>query len=95
MLNKFDISSFVDIDTENSVCDGLVTRFKKRRKELKLSQKQISVLSGVSYASVRRFENTGEISLKSLLKLAGAIDSLSDFSTVFAYSKAKNLKDMI
>ena len=59
----YDINDFVSVPTESKTTNDLVERFKKRRKELKLSQKDLSVRSGVSYASIRRFEETGEISL--------------------------------
>ena len=43
---------------------------KKQRKEGKLSQSELSDLSGVSLGSLKRFEQTGEISLSSLVKIA-------------------------
>ncbi|MGN1389979.1 MAG: helix-turn-helix domain-containing protein [Bulleidia sp.] len=56
-------------------------RFTKRRKEAGLTQAKTAELSGAAYASIRRFETTGEISLQSLKKLLSVfhIDALSDF----------------
>ena len=65
MKNKFDISDFVDYLTEEKVIENLVNRVIARRKELKITQKDLAFKSGVSYGSIRRFETTGEISLKS------------------------------
>ena len=93
MENNFDINNFVDTITESSVVLGLIKRFKQRRKELKISQKELSTRSGVSYASIRRFENIGEISLSSLIKIAHAIDCLEDFNHLFKNIKITNLKD--
>lgn len=93
MESKYDISQFVDVLTEQSVMSGLANREKKRRKKLKISQKELSEKSGVTYASIRRFESTGEISLSSLLKIANALGYLSDFEKVFQSEKIKNLKD--
>jgi predicted transcriptional regulator len=70
MNNRFDISEFVNTATEQSVTDNLVLRFKSRRKEAKISQTELSKRSGVSFASIRRFEKIGEISLSSLVKIA-------------------------
>jgi len=95
MINKIDISTFLDIDTVSSVESKLVERFKLRRKELQLSQQKLAERSKVSYASIRRFETTGEISLTSLIKLAIVLDCASDFHQLFAHSRAKNLKDML
>lgn len=94
MIEKFDISDFVPVLTENKVVSNLVERFKKRRKELKISQQDLANRSGVSYASIRRFETTGEISLCSLIKLADAIDSLSDFELLFKNAKITSLKEL-
>ena len=93
MVNKFDIGQFVGTLTEQSVVNGIVERAKKKRKQMKLSQKQLSQKSGVTYASIRRFETTGEISLSSLLKIAHALDSLKDFENVFKGQTITNLKD--
>lgn len=90
----YDINEFVSVPTESKTTSDLVERFKKRRKELKFSQKDLSVKSGVSYASIRRFEETGEISLSSLIKLANAINSLNDFEALFKNAKISSLKEL-
>ena len=90
----YDINDFVSVPTESKTTKNLVDRFKKRRKELKLSQKDLSVRSGVSYASIRRFENNGEISLTSLIKLANAIECLNDFDALFKNAKISSLKEL-
>ena len=94
----YDINDFVSVPTEskttNDLTNDLVERFKKRRKELKLSQKELSNRSGVSYASIRRFEEAGEISLTSLIKLANAIDCLNDFDALFKNAKISSLKEL-
>lgn len=93
MTNKFDISSFVNATTEAGIIEDLTQRVKQRRKELNLSQKELSVKSGVSYGSVRRFESDGEISLTSLIKIAHALNSLEDFNNLFKNKQITNLKD--
>ena len=45
---------------------GIAARVRERRKERKLSMTKLSELSDVSLGSLKRFENTGEISMKSL-----------------------------
>ena len=93
MVNKFDIGQFVETLTEQSVVNGIVERMKKRRKQMKLSQKLLSQKSGVTYASIRRFETTGEISLSSLLKIAHALNALKDFEGLFKGQAITSLKD--
>ena len=92
-MKNFDISDFVPTITEKSTIDDLTERFKKRRKERKISQKALAQASGVSYASLRRFEQTGEISLRSLVKLANAIGCLSDFEELFKHEIILSVKE--
>ena len=89
--NIFDISKFVDVRTIEAVKADLVNNFIKRRKEYGYTQKQLSIRSGVSYASIRRFEETGEISFSSLLLLANAINKLEDFDNVFNKAIIKDI----
>ena len=93
MENKFDIGQFVNVLTEQSVVNGIVERAKKKRKQMKISQKQLSQKSGVAYASIRRFESTGDISLASLLKIAQALNALKDFENIFKGQVITSLKD--
>lgn len=93
MEKKFDIADFVKTQTIQSVTEQLVEREKQRRKKMHLSQRDLANKSGVSYASIRRFENIGEISLNSLLKIANALDCLEDFNSLFKMPVVKSLKD--
>ena len=94
MKNKFDISDFVDYLTEEKVIENLVNRVIARRKELKISQKDLAFKSVVSYESIRKFETTGEISLKSLIQIAKVLNSLEDFNKLFVHTQITNLKDI-
>ncbi len=69
--------------TPSQVQLELAERFKKLRKDKKLSQFELAYKSGVSLGSLKRFEYTGQISLESLLKLAHLFDRLDDFEEVF------------
>lgn len=93
MEKKFDIADFVQIQTIQSVTEQLVERERQRRKKMHLSQRDLSNKSGVSYASIRRFESIGEISFNSLLKIANVLDCLEDFNSIFKIPAVKSLKD--
>jgi transcriptional regulator with XRE-family HTH domain len=56
---------------------------RQKRKEQHYSQKELARRSGVSLGSLQRFEQTGEISLRSLLNLAMVLDCLEDFTHLF------------
>ena len=93
MENKFDINQFVEVITPQSMAQKLAEKEKTSRKQMKLTQKELSERSGVSYASVRRFENSGEISLFSLLKIANVLGVLEDFNALFTRKAITSLKD--
>ena len=52
------------------------------RKDHKLTQKMLSEKSGVAYATLVKFENTGIISLESLLKICNALGRLKEFESI-------------
>jgi len=64
------------------------------RKQEKVSQKELSERSGVAYASIRKFESTGIISLESLLKICDALKRLTDFESILLPSDMKRKKDL-
>ncbi len=70
----------------------LASRFRETRRNKKISQSQLANKSGVSLGSIKRFEQTGQISLESLLKLAHLFDRLSDFDAIFKVDA--DLKDI-
>ncbi len=60
----------------------LALRHKAVRKQMSLSQSQLAQRSGVSLGSIKRFEQTGKISLESLLKTVQILNHLSDFELI-------------
>lgn len=62
----------------------IASRFKARRLGLNLTQKELSDRSGVAWATLKKFERHGLISLESLLMLAVVLDCLSDFDRIAA-----------
>ena len=93
MKRKYDLQEFINAPTKHSVLLELVKRVKERRKECSMTQRQLSARSGVSYASIRRFETTGEISLTSLMQIAQALDCIEDFNELFRKKKIADLKE--
>ena len=88
LSNKLLKSSF-DIAKEISL------KAKERRLELNYTQNYIAKTSGVSLGSVKRFENTGEISLKNLLKIAEILNATDNFFLLFANKNYQSLDEII
>ena len=61
----------------------------------KISQEELSRMSGVSYGSVKRFEATGKISLSSLTKLAMALDMADELRELFTQVPYRNIQEVI
>lgn len=74
----------------------IAKRFVAIRKNRKISQLRLSELSEVSYASIRRFEKTGDISLSSLVKLALTLQLYDDLDNLFKHHvEYKTIEDVI
>ena len=85
----FSFSSPTDIALQ------IAARVKSRRLELDLTQEGLAARSGVKFATYRRFEQTGEISLKGLLQIGFALNALSEFDNLFAQKQYKTLDDVL
>ena len=64
------------------------------RKEMNLTQQDLSDKSGVSYGSIKRFERFGKISFEALLKIAEALDRLEEFETLLLPRNNKRLENL-
>ncbi len=74
----------VNIATPHDLCIGIARRAKERRLSLNITQQQLAERSGVSLASLKRFERTGEIAFSALLALALVLNELAAFDALFA-----------
>ena len=73
----------------------IAERIKKRRREKKLTQKELAGRAGVSYGSLKRFEQTGRIELVSLISLANALYLEDDFDDLFARKGYASIQEVI
>jgi transcriptional regulator with XRE-family HTH domain len=84
--------------TPQAMQQTLAQRARDVRLELNLSQQTLSAKSGVSYGSLKKFEQSGQISLESLLKLALVLGCMDDFTKLFSpleTRKTLSLDEMI
>ncbi len=81
-------------DTPSDVARRLADRMKQIRKRKKITQQQLAGRSNVSYATLRKFEKTGQISLESFIKLAmelGVVNELNDLFTEPVYTSIEEV----
>ena len=69
--------------TWNEIDNDIANRMVKLRKRRKITQKALAAKSGVSLGSIKRFEQSGEISLQSLTKLAIALGVEGELEALF------------
>lgn len=77
------MKSFTLFKQPNDVKLELAEKIKVLRKEAGYTQQELAKRTQVSYGSIKRFEQTGEISLINLLEIARILDVLEDFDLLF------------
>ncbi len=78
----------------SDIAEQLAKRLKRIRKRRKITQHQLAARSNVSYASLCRFEQTGQISLESLIKLSmelGVVDEIRELFTRPIYTSIEEV----
>ncbi|MCM1184868.1 MAG: helix-turn-helix domain-containing protein [Roseburia sp.] len=70
-------------------------RIRMIRRRRKISQKKLSELSGVSLGSVKRFEQSGEISFFSLIKIAAALGLSNELERLFEDVPPLSMEELI
>ena len=78
-----------EIDTD------IAKRMIRLRKRKKLSQRELAAKSGVSLGSLKRFEQSGEISLQSFTKLAIALGVEDDLDNLFTEVPFESIEEVI
>ena len=81
--------------TPTDIAKALAQRLKRIRKKKKVTQYQLASRSNVSYASLRRFESTGQISLESFIKLSMELGTIDELRELFKHPVYSNIEEVI
>ena len=81
--------------TWNEIDNDIANRMVKLRKRRKITQNALAAKSGVSLGSIKRFEQSGEISLQSLTKLAIALEVEGELDTLFDSVPFQSIEEVI
>ncbi|MDD6656604.1 MAG: helix-turn-helix transcriptional regulator [Lachnospiraceae bacterium] len=81
--------------TWNEINTEIANRMKQLRKRKKISQKELAARSGVSLGSLKRFEQSGEISLQSFTKLAIALEVEAELEALFTEVPFDSIEEVI
>jgi transcriptional regulator with XRE-family HTH domain len=83
------------LKTVHELAGGVAVRLRMVRLDADLTQAGLAARSGVTLASLRRFETTGQIALESLVRLAQALGRDSDIEALFAPPPLASLDELV
>jgi transcriptional regulator with XRE-family HTH domain len=89
-----DIDTIINMST-NAILIGIAERVKTRRLERNLTQKAFARRTGIGYDAYRRFENTGEITLRNLVLCAIALDDTEGLTQLFIKKSYQSIDDLL
>lgn len=74
---------------------GIAERMRKCRLEANLSQAGLAARAGISMGSLKRFEDSGQISLDRLIRLALVLGAASRFEELFRPEAPLTLDELL
>lgn len=83
------------LKTWTEINNDIAQKIVRLRKRKKITQKQLAARSGVSLGSLKRFEQSGEISLQSLTKIAIALDVENELEDLFNNVPFASIEEVI
>jgi HTH-type transcriptional regulator/antitoxin HipB len=88
------ISQAIQLQTPLGAQKALACRVREARVGMGLKQTTLASRAGVTLASLRRFEQTGEISLKHLMRVCHALGRLDEFDSVLRPPPAATMAEL-
>ena len=82
-------------NTPDSILKDMAQRIKERRLERNLTQKAFAKRSGVGYDAYRRFESTGDITLRNLILCAIILDDTDCFAELFTQKSYQSIDELL
>ena len=83
------------VQTPSELALEVANNMKRKRTAMKISRKALSEKTGVSYASIRRFEETGMIAFTSLVSIAFALDAAEEVKALFTARHYKSMQEFL
>lgn len=77
------------------ICLSVARAAREERLRINLSRKGLALRSGVPGSSIKHFERTGEISLKSLVKIAMVLSTEMEFLQLFARAETPSIDEIV
>lgn len=81
--------------TSAEIAMEVANRLRARRKEKRLTQEQLAFRSGMSLASYKRFEQTGQVAFLSLVGIAMALGCEREIDGLFARRQYSSIEEVL
>ena len=82
-------------ETPSEINRNLAKRLKNIRKRRGYTQERLAARSNVSYGSLKKFEQTGEISLLSLTKIAMELGVVNEITELFTQTPYRDISEVL
>lgn len=89
------LSKLPPLKSPDAAAKDVALRARARRRALGITQQQLSERSGVALGTLRRFEQTGQISFNALVSVCRALDCESDLDALFAKHAYRSIQEVI
>lgn len=83
------------LKTIEELSKEVASRLKAIRKSKKITQKDLSIRSNVSLSSIKRWEEDGEISFNSFIKIVRTLGVEGEIDNLFRNNYYENIEDVI
>lgn len=95
LANILAMNNMLDKKTALDIILELSNDMRILRRKMKISQSKLASMTGVSLGSIKRFEQTGEISLHSFARIAIALNCDESLIKIFKKEYYASIMDVI
>lgn len=81
--------------TPDVILKGIAEKVKERRLEHNLTQKAFAKRAGMGYDAYRKFESTGDITLRNLVLCAIALDDVEGLTSLFTRKAYQSIDELL
>ena len=89
-----DIDAIINV-TPDKILKIIAGKVREKRLDRNLTQKAFSKRAGVGYDSYRKFENTGEVTLRNLVRCAFVLDDTDGFLDLFSRKTWQSIDEIM
>ncbi|MCP4119072.1 MAG: helix-turn-helix transcriptional regulator [Desulfobacteraceae bacterium] len=82
------------LHTPEEISQTLAARLKELRLQKRWKRQTLAERSGVTEASLKRFEQTGKVSMENFLKLVFALGRLDEMGALLQPAAARSIKEL-